>query len=109
AAIRFAFQRGGPLGRDDLQGYRVAPVPLLRILHDTRLLAFLLVWFGLNLLFGTGTVALPDSDENIAWEAHIGGFLAGLFAFSAFDPTPAPVFDEAALPQTEAVREHDVV
>jgi membrane associated rhomboid family serine protease len=24
----------------------------------------------------------------VAWQAHIGGFLAGLFLFSWFDPAP---------------------
>jgi membrane associated rhomboid family serine protease len=27
-------------------------------------------------------------DQGVAWQAHIGGFLAGLLAFSAFDPVP---------------------
>jgi membrane associated rhomboid family serine protease len=110
AAIRFAFQHGGPLTRGDLHGYRVAAVPLSRILQDTRLLAFLLVWFGLNLLFGLGTIALPGMDENVAWEAHIGGFLAGLFGFNLFDRAPAPMSHEAeAPPESETLRETDVV
>jgi membrane associated rhomboid family serine protease len=109
AAIRFAFQRGGPLGRGDLHGYRVEAVPLSRILQDARLLVFLLVWFGLNILFGLGTIALPGLDENVAWEAHIGGFLAGLFGFSAFDRAHTTISEEAAAPQTETVGESDVV
>jgi membrane associated rhomboid family serine protease len=28
------------------------------------------------------------SDQVVAWQAHIGGFLAGLILFSWFDPTP---------------------
>jgi hypothetical protein len=27
-------------------------------------------------------------EQAIAWQAHIGGFLAGLLAFAAFDPIP---------------------
>ena len=55
AAMRFAFQRGGPLrfgGSDEsLSGAGVVAVDSLR---DPRMLAFLAVWFGLNLLFGIG-------------------------------------------------------
>jgi membrane associated rhomboid family serine protease len=89
AAMRFAFQRGGPLGllrSGDESAYRVPAVPLGAMLRDPRLLAFLGVWFGVNLLFGLGTFKLPGVEESIAWEGHIGGFLAGLFGFALFDP-----------------------
>ena len=90
AAMRFAFQRGGPLTafrRDDEQAYRVPATPLSDMLRDRRLLAFLVVWFGINLLFGLGVIIVPgDGDMPIAWEAHIGGFLAGLLGFVLFDP-----------------------
>jgi membrane associated rhomboid family serine protease len=90
AAIRFAFQRGGPLrfiGRDDNEAYRVPALPLIAVLRDARVVIFLAVWFGLNLLFGLlGSAALDGGDQPIAWQAHIGGFLAGLLAFPLFDP-----------------------
>ena len=44
--------------------------------------------FGSNLLFGLWSSAMPGFDEAVAWEAHIGGFLAGLLLFGAFDPVP---------------------
>ena len=89
AAMRFAFQRGGPLGRSrsrDESAYRVPAASLGTMLRDPRLLAFLVVWFGVNLLFGLGTITLPGVEQSIAWEGHIGGFLAGLLGFSLFDP-----------------------
>jgi membrane associated rhomboid family serine protease len=89
AAMRFAFQSGGPLGffgRHDDQSYRVEAASLAASLRDPRIVAFLGVWFGLNLLLGSGIVAIGDGDDPIAWQAHIGGFLAGLIGFSAFDP-----------------------
>jgi membrane associated rhomboid family serine protease len=88
AAMRFAFQRGGPLGalRDSDEAYRVPAVPLAVCLRDPRVLAFLLVWFGVNALFGFISLGGPGMDQSVAWQAHIGGFLAGLLAFSAFDP-----------------------
>lgn len=90
AATRFAFQRGGPLGlwRDPAEACRVPAAPLAVSLRDPRVLAFLLVWFGVNLLFGVFSVGMPGVEQAIAWQAHIGGFLVGLFAFAAFDPVP---------------------
>jgi membrane associated rhomboid family serine protease len=51
-------------------------------------LLFLAVWFGINLLFGLGSLPITGSDNTVAWQAHIGGFLAGLLLFSWFDPRP---------------------
>ncbi len=93
AAMRFAFQRGGPLralGNDDDAAFRVPALPLRDVLSDARVLAFLAVWFGINILFGLGSQSITGGDEVIAWQAHIGGFLAGLVLFSWFDPKPAP-------------------
>jgi membrane associated rhomboid family serine protease len=92
AAMRFAFQRSGPLGmigRDDPRAYLVPALPLTAVLRDPRVLIFLGVWFGLNLLFGVGSLSLDGGEQQIAWQAHIGGFLAGLLAFAAFDPVKA--------------------
>jgi membrane associated rhomboid family serine protease len=100
AAMRFAFQRGGPLGlfRDtEERAYRVPAIPLRDVLRDARVLLFLIVWFGINLLFGFGPLPIFGSDQTVAWQAHIGGFLAGLLLFSWFDPKPHfPQFDDSA-------------
>ena len=90
-AMRFAFQRGGPLAMfqtGDLSAYQVPAEPLKVALTDTRVLVFLFAWFGLNLLFGIGPLNLFGGEQSIAWEAHIGGFVAGLLLFSWFDPVP---------------------
>jgi membrane associated rhomboid family serine protease len=90
AAMRFAFQRGGPLGmwRDREAACRVPAAPLAASLRDPRVLAFLLVWFGVNILFGVFSIGTGGVDQSIAWQAHIGGFVMGLVAFAAFDPVP---------------------
>jgi membrane associated rhomboid family serine protease len=91
-AIRFAFQHGGPLTvfrSEDPAAYLVPAAPLSAALRDPRILIFLLAWFGLNLLFGIGSVGVPGGDQSIAWQAHIGGFAAGLLLFRLFDPVPA--------------------
>jgi len=93
ASMRFALQRGGPLdllrgGHDE--SYRVPALPLLAALRDTRIVVFVGAWFALNILFGVGTLAMPGMEQAVAWQAHIGGFLAGLVLFALFDPIRAP-------------------
>jgi membrane associated rhomboid family serine protease len=94
-AMRFMFQRGGPLGfwggpTDD--AYGVPALPLSCTLREPRVLIFVVVWFVINLLFGM--VPLGPDQPPVAWEAHIGGFLAGLLLFSLFDPVPREVAAE---------------
>jgi len=94
AALRFVFQRGGPLGllgSGEEESYHVPAAPLATMLRDPRILVFVAVWFGVNIIFGVGAVSMPGTEESVAWEAHIGGFLAGLLGFAWFDPVrPAP-------------------
>jgi membrane associated rhomboid family serine protease len=100
AAMRFMFQRNGPLDSwrqhrpPTPDAYRVPAVPLLTTLRDRRFLFFLVVWMGLNALFGFGTLSFGEAGQQIAWQAHIGGFIAGLVLFAAFDPAlPRPQLD----------------
>jgi membrane associated rhomboid family serine protease len=68
------------------------------MLREPRLVVFMIVWFGVNLLFGLGIVSLPgESDMPIAWEAHIGGFLAGLLSFALFDPAQVDASSEESI------------
>jgi membrane associated rhomboid family serine protease len=98
--MRFAFQSGGPLGLfrgDDDHAYRVPAIPLTGVLRDPRVLLFLAVWFGINILFGLGSFPMTGNEQPVAWQAHIGGFLAGLFLFSWFDRKPdLHQFDDSA-------------
>ena len=91
AAMRFMFQAGGPLGAlrtQDRSTFQAPAEPILRALSRPQIIGFLAAWFGANLLFGLAGGALTGDDANVAWEAHIGGFVAGLLLFSALDPTP---------------------
>lgn len=87
AVCRFAFESDGPLsfGSRSPDRFRAPARPLRQALAQGRVLAFLGIWFGLNLLFGAG-VSLGDGGQEIAWQAHIGGFVAGLLLFPLFDP-----------------------
>lgn len=103
-AIRFIF---APVRWRVLPSGRVArdqtAAPLLVTLRDSRVLIFLGVWFGLNVLLGLGSFAILGEEQSVAWQAHIGGFLAGLLLFPVFDPVNARLpDDDAAGPDAEA-------
>ena len=49
------------------------------------MIGFLAVWFGVNIIFGMGSIAVGSEGATVAWQAHIGGFVAGLLLFSMFD------------------------
>ena len=103
AALRFMFQPDLPvvaaLGAPPA---RLPPAqPLRFVFTDRRALIFLVAWFATNLLFGLGSLSLGGTAEPIAWQAHIGGFLAGLLLFGLFDPPPPrrePLIDPDAAP-----------
>jgi membrane associated rhomboid family serine protease len=99
AAIRFAFVQGSFLSFSRGDADAAAKVPALslsRALRNGRVLAFLAVWFGVNLIFGVGLIAIGSDGASVAWQAHIGGFFAGLVLFSLFDPVPHARADAAA-------------
>ena len=98
AAMRFAFQQGGPIASwqpDGTHAFHVPAAPLRIALTQPSIVAFLVVWFALNFLLGLGSLSLGGEAQEIAWQAHIGGFLVGLFLFPWFDPVaPASGFDQ---------------
>jgi membrane associated rhomboid family serine protease len=91
AALRFVFAGRRP-------GEDLAQVPLeslSRTLTDRRILVVLGFWVILNVVFGLGVVSLAGAEGDIAWEAHIGGFLFGLLSFGFFDtPRKLPVLEQ---------------
>lgn len=92
AVTRFAFMPGAPLGerRVGARGDGEAgagSTPLIELASNRRAAFFVVVWFGVNLMVGM----FPDTAgvaSAIAWEAHMGGFVAGLLLFGLFDPAP---------------------
>jgi membrane associated rhomboid family serine protease len=42
-----------------------------------------------NFVFGVSGLLLPGTSSDIAWQTHLGGFLAGLLLFPLFDPVRA--------------------
>lgn len=65
-------------------------------LWDPRIIFVTLVWIALNAFMGSGLVPIPGAaGAGIAWEAHVGGFFAGLILLPIFDRLAgrgAPVF-----------------
>ncbi len=93
AAARFVFVPGAPLdatlgfgARADDGAYQRPALPLRRVLSDRRAVAFIVIWFMANFLFGAASVPLGITQWSVAWIAHVGGFLAGFFLFPLFDP-----------------------
>jgi membrane associated rhomboid family serine protease len=106
AAIRFAFVKGSFLSFSRGDADEAAKVPALSLGHalrDTRVLGFLGVWFGVNIIFGVGSIAIGADGGSVAWQAHIGGFLAGLMLFSLFDPVPRAALHAAAASSPDEV------
>ncbi len=61
----------------------VATAPTLR-----PVITFLAVWFAINIVTGLVGFVPNMEDASIAWEAHIGGFLAGFLGIGIFDRRP---------------------
>jgi membrane associated rhomboid family serine protease len=58
------------------------------LLRNRSAATFLLAWFGSNFIFGFAAQPLGIVDSAVAWDAHIGGFLAGLLLFPRLDRGP---------------------
>jgi membrane associated rhomboid family serine protease len=82
---RFAFSPNGPLAGGGPASFNVRAESLARAARNGRAIAFVLIWFGTNVIFGA-VPGIAGTSMPIAWEAHIGGFLAGLLVFPLLDP-----------------------
>lgn len=91
AALRLLFSAldGAPAG---LAGELIRRAPQLITLKrlgaamaDRRLQLATGSWLFINLLAAFG-LATPAQAGVVAWEAHVGGYLAGLLTFGLFDP-----------------------
>jgi len=103
AACRFVFADGGPLfmrGRDS-RAYQLPALPLRQALKNRGVIVFLGAWFLFNLVFGISAITSGFTDATVAWEAHLGGFLAGLFLFRFFDPVPRTLPNVPLAPSNE--------
>lgn len=81
AAARFGFQVDRRAGKGAFMG-SILSVP--QVFRSRTVMTFLIVWMAVNLVMGIWG-GVPGSDGQIAWEAHVGGFLAGFFLLRLFD------------------------
>src|SRR5205807_4284913 len=97
AAFRFLFQNMGDGAAPGLARASSAPLmPLSETLQDRRIIMAIAGWTLLNVLLAWGAVGLTEA-AGIAWEAHLGGFYAGLLLYGFFDrPSPPEPEDDAA-------------
>jgi len=89
-AIRFIFQpvitaRHPETGARVILGRKIATIP--ELFKDRRTLAFIVIWIGLNGIVPL-FAAFGGGQLQIAWQAHIGGFVCGVFMASLFEPRP---------------------
>lgn len=82
ASVRFAFPMGGRFGA---MAHRLPAQSLSSSLRNRQALAFVCIWFVINLFFGLGGELVSGEGQSIAWQAHIGGFLLGFLCFGLFD------------------------
>jgi membrane associated rhomboid family serine protease len=80
AAIRFIFQpilftTDPQTGERIVIGRRLASIG--EVFSSTRTRVFAIVWLVLNAVVPLIPMFLPDMQVEIAWQAHLGGFLAG--------------------------------
>lgn len=63
----------------------VATLPLLPV-TSPQVLGFSGVWLAINLVTGITGIGAGGQIEPVAWQAHMGGYLAGLILAGVFEP-----------------------
>lgn len=115
AALRFYFAalRMGSAGvlKEHPKAVPLTSIPAM--LRDPQILVVIGVWLLLNVGFGFAG-AYFTGGEGIAWQTHIGGFLAGLLLFGQFDrlftPPGRPAIkagDERSAADSDEVEDDD--
>lgn len=93
AAVRFVFDnRDGDILRAMRQndGLQSRPLQSLgELWNNPTVLVFCGMLILTNVIFGSISVPGLGDEAGIAWQAHIGGFLAGFFVFPFIDPVHA--------------------
>jgi membrane associated rhomboid family serine protease len=68
---------------------RVTPVPLEPIL-SRRILLWTAIWVGVNFVAGKMGIGAGGGGDAVAWQAHLGGYAAGLLLAGMFDALARP-------------------
>lgn len=84
AASRFMFSPYAFAGDADV-GQQPAVQSLRALSGNRRAVLFIAIWMVSNIVFGVLAKPLGIADGGVAWEAHIGGFLAGFLLIPLLD------------------------
>jgi membrane associated rhomboid family serine protease len=84
AACRFVFQPARH-GRPPQETHLNPRMSIAEALRTRTVITFILFWFLGNILIAFGVPLIGDGSQEIAWDAHVGGFLFGFLLFSIFD------------------------
>jgi membrane associated rhomboid family serine protease len=92
AACRFAFPAGR--GYDRLSGHLYPRQSIPAVFGNRTVVIFMAMWLFGNILIAVGLPLMGTNAGEIAWDAHIGGFLFGFLLFALFDirhPKDTPI------------------
>ena len=94
AAVRFVFRPSSEAAalfhRSQIDAaFRLPALSLAETFRTRSALVFIVFWFVTNVVFGLFPSLTGVTEGAIAWQAHIGGFLAGLLVFPLLDPRHA--------------------
>ena len=102
AALRFVLRGTALRGPDTIESIRRIPLmTLAETLQDRRMLVVIVGWTALNVLLAQGAGAFIEA-AGVAWEAHLGGFYAGLLLYGFFDRPPPPLAEPQSLVKDDA-------
>lgn len=104
AAFRFLYSGMDEGPRGFAEATRYGPLTSLgETFRDRRIMTSIIAWSLLNVLLAFGAAGLTDAG-GIAWEAHMGGFFAGLLLYGWFDRPPArpPLDGRELYPEPDA-------
>ncbi|MGC6511185.1 MAG: rhomboid family intramembrane serine protease [Parvibaculales bacterium] len=87
AATRFALPGISWLNPEQARK-KLPLMPLRQTLSRRPVLVFIAVWMVLNVVSGVSGLSPSGQSVSIAWQAHIGGFLAGLVLLPVFEKPP---------------------
>jgi membrane associated rhomboid family serine protease len=93
AAVPIMFGDGSMLRRlgSEERARNARVLPFGELIHNRPAMTFMAMFLGLTLFTGAAQLISDTAliqESNIAWEAHIGGFIFGLIAFYALDKGP---------------------
>lgn len=67
--------------------HQMAPsLSIMEAVTNRQVMIFAGFWIFANVILAAGGIGAPGVDQAVAWQAHLGGFLAGFFLFPLFDP-----------------------